>query len=454
MRSSVLFLFVTFSAFTVWGGSVAEKPVTFNKDIAPIFFSHCTQCHRPGDIAPMSLMTYKEARPWAAAVREAVLKRKMPPWHADPHAGEFLNDPRLTNAQIEAIDAWAKSGAPEGDPADLPPDPQYTEGWHIHPDLILSIPETKVAAAEQDEYDYIYVPTNFKDDMWVQAAEVMPGDRRVVHHATVSVVTAETAERARNRKRNGDKYRYQTGKVSHLRPEVPVLDDGCSSPDGGALPGETNIRPGRVPAIYLPGHLAETRPEGYALRIPAGSYLQFQIHYHNRLGKDTTDRTSIGLTFAKEPVKYEVQQYEIWNNMFLIPANDSNHRVTSCFTLPQDVTAVAYTAHMHFRGKSMKTEAIYPDGHTQLLFSVPHYSFNWQETYFLKNQFVLPKGTRLVTEAYFDNSANNPLNPDPSRDIRWGEPSGEEMMGFWLAFARPVEPTGVQTATPAAIAQR
>ena len=416
-----------------------QKQTTFTKDVAPILYRSCVQCHHPNDIAPMSLLTYKDARPWVEAIREAVVKRQMPPWHADPHVGEFINDPRLSDAEIATIEAWAKSGAKEGDPKDLPPAPVFKDGWHIKPDLVISIPDTTVPAAGQDEYDYIYVPTNFTEDRWVQAAEVLPGDRRVVHHATVSVVTAEKMEKARKRlasaAENKDKYRYRTGKVNHLRPEVPVVDDGCSSPEGGALPGEGKDLVNHVPAIYLPGHLAEVRPAGYALRIPKGSYLKFQVHYHNSLGKEVTDRTSIGLVFAKEPVKYEVAQYEIWNNMFLIPAGDSNHRVTSCYTLPKDVMAVAYTAHMHYRGKSMETEAIYPDGRRELLFRVPKYDFRWQETYFLKHQFLLPKGTKLVTTAYFDNSPNNPLNPDPTKAIRWGEPSDEEMMGFWLAYA-------------------
>ena len=219
-------------------------------------------------------------------------------------------------------------------------------------------------------------------------------------------------------------------------------------PEGGGLPGQSSGGVNHVPAIYLPGHLAEVRPAGYALKIPAGAYLQFQVHYSNRLKEDVTDKTSIGLVFAKEPVRHEVAQYEIWNNLFLIPPGDGAHRVTSCYTLPKDVMAVAYTAHMHFRGKSMETEAIYPDGHKEILFNVPKYDFRWQETYFLKHQFVLPKGTKLVTTAYFDNSANNPLNPDPSKTIRWGEPSNEEMMGFWLAFA-DID----QTDKPASIAE-
>ena len=427
--------------------------VTFSKDVAPIFYKSCVTCHHPNDIAPMSLVSYKEARPWAAAIREAVVQRIMPHWHADPNVGQFANDPRLSEEEIATIQDWVKGGAKEGDPKDLPPAPVFEHGWHIKPDVILTIPETTVSAQNQDDYEYIYVPTNFTRDMWVQAAEVVPGDRRVVHHATVSVVTPDKVPTLSKRLADietVDKYHYRTGKVNHLKMDAPVTDDGCTpTPE---LPNPTDGSINLVPAIYLPGHLAEVRPPGYALKIPAGSYLQFQVHYSNRLGQAVTDRTSIGLVFAKQPVTHEVAQYEIWNNWFLIPPGDGNHKVTSCFTLPKDVMAVAYTAHMHFRGKSMSTEAIYPDGHRELLFSVPKYDFRWQETYFLKHQFVMPNGTKLVTTAHFDNSPNNPLNPDPSKAIRWGEPSNEEMMGFWLAYAdvQPLEENPAGSPAPLA----
>jgi hypothetical protein len=382
------------------------------------------------------------------------------PWHANPKVGDFINDPRLSDKDIATLVAWVKSGAPEGDPEDLPPTPQYHDGWHIKPDVILTIPETTVQAENQDEYEYIYVPTNFTEDKWVQAAEVVPGDRRVVHHATVSVVSAEQAHKLMATEvgaRNVDQFHFRTGKVNHTKPDAPISNDGCIVPPSGPLKDYSSGGINHVPAIYLPGHLAETRPAGYALRIPAGSYLQFQVHYSNRLKEKIKDRTSIGLVFAKEPVTHEVAQYEIWNNWFLIPPGAANGKVTSCFTLPKDVMAVAYTAHMHFRGKSMRTEAIFPDGHGEVLFDVPKYDFRWQETYFLKNQFILPKGTKLVTTAYFDNSANNPLNPDPSKAIRWGEPSNEEMMGFWLAYAdvTPVNQTKESAlSTPAVAAPR
>jgi mono/diheme cytochrome c family protein len=417
------------------------KEVTYNRDVAPILYKNCVVCHRPNDIAPMSLMTYKDTRPWTRAIRDAVVQRKMPPWHADPQVGDFINDPRLSTDDIATIDAWIRTGAKEGDPRGLPPAPVFAAGWHIKPDAVFTIPEFTVAGGSMDDYEYIYVPTNFTEDKWVQAAEVLPGDRRVVHHATVSVIEADQVaeKKQENTKTDAgvDQYHYRTGKVLHLRQDAPVIDDGCSSPDGGGIPGHPAGYLNIVPGIYLPGHLAETRPPGYALRIPAGSYLQFQVHYSNHTGDDVKDRTSIGLVFATEPVKHEIAQYEIWNNLFLIPPNDGNHRVTSCYTLPKDVTVLAYTAHMHFRGKSMTTEAIYPDGHHEVILNVPHYDFRWQETYFLKHQIALPKGTKLVTTAYFDNSFDNPQNPDPSKAIRWGEPSDEEMMGFWLQFADP-----------------
>lgn len=417
----------------------ARGEVTFSKDVAPILYKSCVTCHHPNDIAPMSLMTYKETRPWAAAIREAVVRRVMPPWHADPHVGEFLNDPRLSEREIDTINTWAKTGAPEGDPRDLPAAPVFREGWHIQPDVVLSIPETIVAAGNEDDYEYIYVPTHFTTDMWVQAAEVLPGDRRVVHHATVSVVSAADVPQlhaTHGDVEKVDQFHFRTGKVNHLRMDAPINDDGCRQTSAVSEPTLASVN--YVPSIYLPGHLAEVRPRGYALKISAGSYLQFQVHYSNRLGQEVKDRTSIGLVFATHPVEHEVAQYEIWNNFFLIPPNDGAHRVTSCFVLPKDVTAVAYTAHMHFRGKSMTTEAIYPDGRHQVLFNVPKYDFRWQETYFLKQQFLLPKGTKLVTTAFFDNSVNNPLNPDATKTIRWGEPSYEEMMGFWLAYADPL----------------
>src|SRR5436305_3188959 len=203
--------------------------VTFSKDVAPILYARCVVCHHPNDIAPMSLLTYQQVRPWAAAIRQAVIQRAMPPWHADPHTGEYINDPSLSKHEISTIDAWVKQGAKEGSPQDLPPAPKFTSGWHITPDLILPIPEQNVAAATQDDYEYIYVPTNFSEDRWIQAAEVVPGDRRVVHHATVSVRAADKVPTGEKRGEHVDQFQFRTGKVNHLKFDAPVSDDGCAT---------------------------------------------------------------------------------------------------------------------------------------------------------------------------------------------------------------------------------
>jgi len=424
------------------GGS-ARKEVTYSKDMAPILNQHCVVCHHPNDIAPMSLMTYKETRPWGAAIREKVVQRLMPPWHADPNIGEFSNDPRLTDAEIGTIREWVNSGMKEGDPKDLPPVPEFQTGWHIKPDVVFTIPEFDVSAGGQDDYEYFHVPTNFTEDKWVEAVEVIPGDRRVVHHAGVALETAEQAAKSVKTANAGeykeDDYFYCTGKVCHIRPEAPIVDDGCSRPDGGTL-RQTDLETkhsGQI-GIYLPGHLYEAQLPGYALKIPAGAYLRFDVHYSNSRGLEgVKDRTRVGLVFAKHPVRYEASELEVYNYLFQVPANDPNHRGTVCYTLSKDVIALAYTAHMHYRGKSMTTEAVFPDGHREVIMNVPHYDFRWQETYYLKHPKRLPKGTRLVATAYFDNSANNPLNPDPSKTIRYGDPSYEEMLSFWLQFSDP-----------------
>jgi mono/diheme cytochrome c family protein len=424
--------------------SPGAKKVTFCRDVAPILYEHCVVCHHPNDIAPMSLISYKEVRPWAAAIREKVVQRLMPPWHADPNVGEFSNDPRLTEQEIDTLRNWVSSGMKEGDPQDLPPTPSFQEGWHIKPDVVFSIPDFDVSAAGQDDYQYFHVPTNFKEDKWVQAVEVLPGDKRIVHHAGVTLETAEQAAKSLKTSNGGeykgDEYFYYTGTLGHIRPEVPIVDDGCSRADGGTLQNTSDLETKHSGAIgiYLPGHLYESHPTGYALKIPAGSYLKFDVHYSNsRRLQGIRDRTSVGLVFAKEPPRFEAAELEAYNYLFHIPPNDPNHRATVCYTLSKDVMALAYTAHMHYRGKSMVTEAIYPDGRHEVLMNVPHYDFRWQETYYLKQPKLLPKGTKLMSTAYFDNSANNPQNPDPTSLIRYGDPSTEEMLSFWLQFSYP-----------------
>lgn len=413
--------------------------ITFN-EVAPILYQHCASCHRAGEIAPMSLLTYKESRPWARSIREQVSTRQMPPFHADATYGPYANDVRLSQREIETLVAWVAQGASEGDPKKLPASPQFKDGWKYgEPDVVLPLPKDEVIGADgEDEYRYIDVPTGFTEDKWVQVAEVMPGNRKVVHHATVMIVTPEEMKndyinQSHNR---ASSFVVSSGKLRHVRPDLPVLNDGCSSPDGGAFPG-TKPTEGPQIGVYLPGKGPDIRPHGYAVKVPAGSYLKFQMHYSKQTGKVEKDRTSIGLTFAKVPVTHQVKRIEIWNKMFAIPPHADNHRVTSCYTFDKDVDAVSFTAHMHYRGKAMKAEAFYPDGKREVLFDVPQYSFNWQTTYRLQNARRIPKGTRIFTTAYFDNSSKNKFNPDPTKTIRHGEPSDEEMMGLWIEYIEP-----------------
>ena len=432
-RGILLFQALVFCAFSAETG----PPVTFNRDIAPILNQHCTKCHHANDIAPMSLLSYKEARPWASAMKEAVLTRKMPPWQADPNYGQFSNDQRLTMAEIKVIQSWVEEGAPEGNPADLPAPPVYQEGWKIgKPDAVVPIPaDFVVKPRDPDQYVYLRAPTNFTEDRWVSAVELKPGNRRIVHHAHVYVYAAKPSSAP-----------AQDGKVqpfikrdglNHINPVMPVVDNGCESPDGGNIPGrkpeENNIL-----GSYLPGKDPDIFPEGFARKIPKGATLEFQIHYNSTsISKEEMDRTSVGLIFSKEPPQQPLRRIDISNYLFKIPAGDPDHKVTACYTFDRDVDLMSYTAHMHLRGKDMKFEALYPDGRRETLAFVPNYDFNWQTEYKLAKPLPIGRGTKILITAHFDNSPNNRYNPDAAKVIRWGEPSFEEMMDGWIEFILP-----------------
>lgn len=428
---------------------MAADEVTFSRDVAPIFYRRCVSCHHPNDIAPMPLVTYEDARPWAKAIREAVLSRQMPPWHADPHYGQFSNDRRLTETEMETIKAWVEGGAKPGDPKDVPAAPQFPDDWKVgKPDIVIPIPETYVVKANSpDAYLYFTVPTNFKEDTWVTAVELRPENRRVVHHAHVFLKDPPKPKDA-GAESEKDNFTIEDGQVHHINPAMPVLDDGCSSIDGGNWPGRHPNESQTMLGSYLPGKDPDIFQEGYARLIPAGSSLGFQIHYNSRSIKaDETDRTSVALVFAKEPPKQRLRRVDISNYLFRIPAGDPNHEVTACYAFPKDAELMSYTAHMHLRGKDMKFEALHPDGRRETLFSVPKYDFNWQTEYLLRKPVTIEKGTKIIITAHFDNSPNNKYNPDPSQTIRWGEPSTEEMMDGWFEFILP--PAAGQTVAQA-----
>lgn len=426
-----------------------KKEVTFTRDVAPIFFNNCTECHRPGEAAPMSLLSYKEARPWAKSIKEKVATKEMPPWHADPKHGEFSNDRRLTQAQIDTISAWVDQGAKEGNPKDLPAAPKFTEGWIIgKPDIVLQMPnEFTLEASGPDEYQYFEVPTNFKEDVYVQMAEARPGNRKIVHHIIAFVAPpSKDGKQPQLSKEEIEKYQREAeqksifrkdGFLMRMKPTTPVHDDGCSLPNGGngeSLDTSAESRGFDLLVGFAPGMPPGVMEPGTVKRIPAGSKLLLQMHYSKTTGKVEKDRSSIGLIFAKKPAEKHVYTHGIANVYFQIPPGADNHKVTSCWTTKEDIHLSTLMPHMHLRGKAMKFEAVYPDGRSEVMIDVPAYSFSWQTVYYLKKPISLPKGTRIVVTALFDNSTKNKYNPDPKQAVRFGDPTYDDMMIGWISY--------------------
>jgi hypothetical protein len=432
-------------------GATLLAEVTFSRDVAPILYKRCVACHRPGDVAPMPLLTYKDARPWAAAIKEAVLSRKMPPWKADPHYGQWSNDPRLSDVEIATIKSWVEGVKPEGDPKDMPAPPDFHDGWKIgKPDLVIPIPEQKLEGSGPDEYRYFNVPTEFKEDRWIVAAELRPSNRKIVHHAHVFVEQDSGKKVAPVKDPAGDYARWlivHQGTLAWMRSDAPVIDNGCSVDDNGLPPGRKLSELETLLSSYLPGRDAEIFPEGTARKIPAGATLNFKIHYSRTTGKSETDTTSVGLIFAKKSPDHVLYYTFLSNQMFRIPPGDPDHTVTDCHTFDKDIQITSLTPHMHLRGKAMRYIAHYPDGHTQTLLYVPAYSFNWQITYQAQKPISLPKGTRMEVIGEFDNSINNPLNPDPKMAVRWGAASENEMMDGWIEYVDALVPSSSSIST-------
>lgn len=416
-------LIVTLISFT---GSLYAGPVTFHKDVLPILQRHCQECHRPGEAAPMSFMNYRQVRPWAKAIRETVLKKKMPPWFADPAHGKFSNARVLTPTEIQVLAAWAESPL-EGDPKDAPPAPAWVEGWSIgNPDLVVSMPKPfYIPATGTIEYTYIVLPLNLTRDTWVQAAEVRPGNRSVVHHVIAFL-------REPNSKWLRD--------AQYGVPFVPNKGHR-SARNADERASEAGVPGAELLVGYAPGLQAQVWRPGQAKLIKAGSDVVFQMHYTAN-GKATTDQTKIGLIFAPNPPAERVITAAASNSRFVIPPGADNHRVDSQIAIRANVRLIGLMPHMHLRGKAFEYRAVYPTGETETLLKVPRYDFNWQLFYYLAEPKLLPEGTRIECTAYFDNSANNPANPDPSKEVRWGDQSWEEMMIGWfdIAFDRAIDP--------------
>jgi len=435
---------------TVSANSGPKKEVTFNRDVAQIFYKNCAECHRANDIAPMSLMSFKESRPWARSIKEKVISREMPPWSPDPKYGEFTNDHRLSKNDIETIVAWVDQGAKEGDAKDLVvPEFTTTDGWRLgKPDAVFDLgQEFKVTPGMPDTIQNFIVPTNFKEDKWVTAAEILPGNRKVVHHVIAFIQTPEMIaqfQKGEGRARalmQSDVF-YRDGTLLKVKADAPVIDNGCGAPNGGSAfkrpsASEGGDAFGLFLAGYAPGKGIDVFPAGTAKKVPAGSMIVFQMHYSSYGGKfdgAQGDKTRLGLHFASKPPERSLNTVGIQNHYFKLPAGDGNHEVSACFTFDADVKLTSYMPHMHLRGKDMKYDVIYPDGRTETLLWVPKFSFNWQTMYYLKKPVLLPKGTKMIVTAHFDNSDKNKYNPDPTKTIRWGDPTYEEMMIGWMEY--------------------
>jgi mono/diheme cytochrome c family protein len=375
-------------------GAVPPEEVTFTKHVARILQENCQECHRPEGIAPLALTTYTQAKNWAPMIREVVSTRRMPPWHADPAIGHFKNDRRLTDEEIATLTAWMDNGFKRGNPEDMPPPLQYDHDWRIGtPDVVLEMPEeVEIPATGVVPYMHITIPTNFTEDKWVKKMDLRAGNPKVVHHILVYARDPEFKQSAANEF-------LRLGK--------------------GFLIG------------FAPGTVPVDLPDGYAIKVPKGSDLIFQMHY-TPTGKPERDRSKIGFVFDDQPPVHEMLTATTVNFEFVIPPHANNHEVTADVTFPQSAVIYGLTPHMHYRGKSFEYIAKYPDGREETLLRVPKFDFNWQTTYILAEPKFLPKGTVMHTIAHFDNSAENPVNPAPDKAVRWGDQTWEEMMIGWM----------------------
>lgn len=435
MRSLVL------SLCSVALAAAATNPQpTFYKDVLPVLQKNCQTCHRPGEAAPMAFLNYDETRPWAKAIKTAVVTKKMPPWFADPHFGNFANDRSLTQAEMDTLVNWADSGAKAGDSKDAPKPTNWVEGWRIgKPDMVLTMPVAfNVPASGTIDYQYIIIPTGFTEDKYVQLAEARPGDRSAVHHiiafirepgnpwlkdAKVGVpFVPREMERQADGRGNGEQKRGEGG--------------GAGMAFGGDFL-----------AGYAPGTLPNTLKPGQAKLVKAGSDIVLQMHYTAN-GKASTDISKVGIVFATEKPTERVLTLAAANPKFAIPPGDANYQVDAKITLQDDSTLVDLIPHMHFRGKDFIYRVTYPSGEKETLLNVPNYDFNWQLSYDLAKPKLLPKGTVIECTAHFDNSVNNKFNPDATQEVHWGEQTWEEMMIGFFDVAVPLDKTAMDLMRP------
>ena len=439
---------------------------TFTKDVAPIVFNKCTACHRTGEVAPMTFLSYEDVRPWAKVIREKVRSREMPPWGADPeHSLKMRNDRSLSKDQIDTIVAWVDGGAPKGSDADLPAVPTFADGWTFgrEPDAILEMPVDFAIPAEGElgvQMFYSKVPWN--EDRFAETLEIRPGNRAVVHHAGVFVVDIPEGASIVN------------GRL--------VMPDGKSSTDRGAgaagraddtaLPGANKL------LSWVPGRGVDSHRPDIGKRIPAGKYINWQIHY-NPIGKPATDRTRLGIWFNKVPVTHELLIRQAGDPLATtksglslyraegkeveytadegstrrrsktpnIPAYAEDWSLTGITPVTEDITLYAMSPHMHLRGKSLRWVVVYPDGREQTILDVPKFDFNWQIQYELAEPLHIPAGSKILGIGKYDNSPKNKWNPSPNLEVYWSEQSWDEMYQPFTEYSVDSQTLGDLTIT-------
>jgi hypothetical protein len=389
---------------------------TFYRDVLPILQRHCQSCHRAGEIGPMPLVTYGQTRPFAGAIADSVRARRMPPWFADPAIGHFSNDPSLLPDEIETIRRWAAASAPAGNPADAPPPAALVGGWNIPaPDDVVEMPKAVAIPATGDvEYTYEIVPTGFTEAKWVSMSEIRPSSRENVHHAVVYIRPPDS------------------NWLRHAPIGVPFTASDMTDEQDRH---DTHTTKADILLVYAPGSSPDNWPAGMAKYIPAGSDLVFQMHYTTH-GRATTDRTKIGLVFAKQPPAKRVLTLQLTNSDFVIPPGVDDYRVEVHGTMPNDALLLSFFPHMHLRGKRFEYNLLHPDGRVETLLRV-NYNFYWQLSYRLAQPRPIAAGTTLQAVAWFDNSKNNPHNPDPTSAVYWGDQTYDEMMVGFFDVAVP-----------------
>ena len=469
-------VFVLLTAMTALGTEITSPTgssdktslMTFNKNVLPVLQKNCQVCHRPGGVAPMSFMTYESTRPWAKAIREAVISKKMPPWFAEPHVGEFRNAPKLDALDVSTLTAWAESGASEGNAADKPADVQWTDGWQIKPDVVVSMQEPyRLAPRGAGEVKQFLIENPFKEDTWVSSIEIRPGDPSVVHHVILQIPEETTpaagavrffeppAAALESALRAPGQAGPEAVQIERLKGELATLQGelatkavffaaGQRGGNGGGVYSDViarlrEVETGRgnfttMEAVYAPGSQPiDYRYSDSAKLIKGGKPLRLEVHYTPN-GKPTTDLTKVGFTLAKQPAHRQfvmMAPEHLIDPRKQIPPGAANWETRGELTFTQDAELVWFMPHMHLRGKDMTFKLIYPDGREETVLSAK-FNFNWQLGYELEKPIRVPKDTKMIVTAHHDNSANNPFNPTPNQPVRWGEMTAQEMMLPWF----------------------